>query len=50
MALGCLRKGALEAWEGLSEVELSDKQLKKCISDVYSFHDSGDLVSEEPAS
>ena len=50
MALGCLCKEALEAWEGLSEVELLDKLLKKRISDVFSFHVSGDLVSEEPAS
>ena len=50
MALGCLRKEALEVWEGLSEVELLDKQLKKRISDELSFHDSGDLASEEPAS
>ena len=49
MALGCLCKEALEAWEGFSEVELSDEQLKKLISDVLSFHDSGHLVGEEPA-
>ena len=49
MALGCRCKEALVVWEGLSEVELLDKQLKKRISDVKSFHDSGILVSEKPA-